>query len=250
MSRRVSLFLTCSADLLYPAAGRAAVRALEALGVGVDFPSAQTCCGQAWINSGQVGEARGPALHFLKTFFDSPFVVAPSASCVDTVRNHYPSLFEEDPALAARFRDLGARTYEVCEYLHRVLGLSHLPLLPEPPSVTYHASCRTLRGLGFREVPGAWLRQLAGEAFRPLPAEQAEVCCGFGGTFSVKLPEVSGRLLEEKLQALSSTGARVVTSLDLGCLTHLSGGAARRGLKLRFAHLVELVAEALGGGGA
>ncbi|MDW7710668.1 MAG: (Fe-S)-binding protein [Deferrisomatales bacterium] len=245
MSRRASLFLTCSADLLYPEAGRAAVRALEAFGVAVDFPSGQTCCGQAWANAGQPEAAKGPALHFLDIFAESHAVVAPSASCVDTIRNTFPVLFEDDPGLAARFRDLGGRTFEVCEYLHRVVGVTQLPRLPRPPAVTYHSSCRTLRGLGFRDVPEAWLRCLAGEAFRPLPPHQAQACCGFGGTFSVKLPEISGRLMEEKLRALVSTGAERVTSLDLGCLTHLAGGAARRGLALGFAHVVELVAEAL-----
>jgi len=247
MTRRAALFLTCSADLLYPSAGRAAVRALEALGVGVDFPEGQTCCGQAWVNAGDGDAARGAALHFLRVFEGAEAVVAPSASCVDTVRNLYPELFADDRALRGRFEGLGRRTFEVCEFLHRELGLTGLPRLPDRAPTTYHASCRTLRGLGFSGPPEAWLREMLGEAFVPLPPDAAPVCCGFGGTFSVKLPEVSGRMLDDKLAALRATGARVVTALDLGCLTHLSAGARRQGLDLRFRQVVELVAEALGG---
>ncbi len=247
MSRRASLFLTCSADLLYPSAGRAAVRALEALGVGVDFPQGQTCCGQAWVNAGDADAARGAALHFLRTFEEAEAVVAPSASCVDTVRSLYPTLFEDDPELRTRLEGLGRRTFEVCEFLHRELGLAGLPRLPDPAPTTYHSSCRTLRGLGFSGPPEAWLGQMLGEAFVPLPADLAPVCCGFGGSFSVKLPEVSGRLMDGKLAAIRATGARTVASLDLGCLTHLSAGARRQGLGLRFGHLVEWVARALTG---
>jgi len=250
MSRRVALFLTCSADILYPSAARAAVRVLESLGTSVTFPEAQTCCGQAWVNAGQEAEARAAALHFLRVFEEAPAVVAPSASCVDTVRTRYPVLFGEDPALRTRFEALGTRTFEVCEYLHRELALTDVPRLPEPTRTTYHSSCRTLRGLGLRGVAEAWLGRMLGDAFRPLPEAQREVCCGFGGTFSVKLPEISGRLLADKLAAVAATGADLVTSLDLGCLTHLSGGARRQGLPLRFAHVVELLAEALGGGQA
>jgi L-lactate dehydrogenase complex protein LldE len=247
MSRRVALFLTCSADLLYPSAARATVRVLEALGTSVSFPAAQTCCGQAWLNAGQRQEARTAALHFLRVFEEAPAVVAPSASCVDTVRNRYPSLFVTEPALQGRFTALGARTYEVCEYLHREQKLASVPRLPAPVCTTYHASCRTLRGLGLRGVPEGWLDGMLGDAFHPLPETQREVCCGFGGTFSVKLPEISGRLLANKLAAVASTEAELVTSLDLGCLTHLAGGARRQGLRLRFSHVVELLAEALSG---
>ncbi|MHB8765398.1 MAG: (Fe-S)-binding protein [Deferrisomatales bacterium] len=244
--RRVSLFLTCSADLLYPSAGRACVEALEALGVGVDFPTDQTCCGQAWVSSGRPEEARRLARRFLEGFGDAEAIVAPSASCVDTVRNLYPGLFPAEPEVAEQARAVGARTFELCEYLWRVLGVTALPALPRPVRTTYHSSCRTLRGLGLTGAPEALLRSMLGDHFTELPA--AQECCGFGGSFSVKLPEVSGRLLEEKLRHVRSTGAERVVSLDLGCLTHLAAGARRQGLGVRFSPFAALAAEALGRG--
>ncbi len=244
-TRRVAFLLTCSADLLYPTAARACVEALEALGVAVDFPAGQTCCGQAWVNAGHPAEARGLARRFLDLFGDAEAVVAPSASCVDTVRNRYPGLFAGEPAVAARARAVGARTFEFCEYLVRVLGLTGLPPLPRPPRTTYHSSCRTLRGLGLAGAPEGLLRSLLGDAFVELPG--AAECCGFGGSFSVTLPEVSGRLLAEKLRQIQAVGAERVVSLDLGCLTHLAAGARHQGLALGFGHLAELAAEALRG---
>lgn len=246
-SIRTALFLTCSADLLYPSAGRAAVRVLENLGAEVFFPAAQTCCGQAWFNTGRWKEGERLAHHFLREFERFDAVVGLSASCVDTVRHRYPVLFRDRPRLAERFEALGCKTFEFCEFLHRKMDLETAPPLPHPRLVTYHSSCRTLRGIELRGVAETYLRQMAGEAFVPL--REGETCCGFGGSFSVKLPEVSGRLLEEKLRDVEATGAELVTSLDLSCLTHLSGGAARLGLGgLRFAHLVEVLAEAFGEG--
>jgi L-lactate dehydrogenase complex protein LldE len=241
--RRVSLFLTCSADLLYPTAARACVRVLESLGLAVDFPEGQTCCGQPWINTGQVAEARRLALRFLEVFETAEAVVAPSSSCVDTVRNLYPELFSDSPDLARRAAAVSGRTYELCEFLHRVLGLEDLPKLRQPARTTYHSSCRTLRGIRLQGVAEAYLEKMLGDAFVPLP--EADTCCGFGGSFSVKLPEISGRLLADKLRNIAATGASTVTALDLSCLTHLSTGAKRQGLPLRFVHLAEIMAEAL-----
>jgi len=240
----ISLFLTCSAEVLYPAVGRAVVTVLEAAGFHVDFPREQTCCGQKWINCNERAEAKRVALHFLKVFEHSAAIVAPSASCVDTVRNNYPQLFADDPQLHARFVALAAKTFEFCEFLHKA-GVGELPRHPHAACVTYHSSCRTLRGIGLRGVAEGYLAQLFGENFIELP--EKETCCGFGGTFSVKLPEISGQLLEDKLNNIGSTKAEIVTSLDLSCLTHLAGGAKKRNLALRFAHLAELIAEALGG---
>ncbi|MBI5441060.1 MAG: (Fe-S)-binding protein, partial [Deltaproteobacteria bacterium] len=203
-----SLFLTCAVDVLYPAAGRAAVRVLEALGGRVRFPEDQTCCGQPWINSGDPGVGRRLAERYLRTFETAEAVVCLSSSCADTVRSQYPRLFEGSPGLRERVEALGAKTYEFCEYLHSVLGVGELPAHPEPRSTTYHGSCRTLRGVGLKGVAEGYLRQMLGDAFVPLP--DLESCCGFGGTFSVKLPEISGRLMADKLRAIDSTGAEVV----------------------------------------
>lgn len=244
-TKRVSLFLTCTADVLYPASARACVRVLEALGVHVDFPEMQTCCGQPWLNTGHPEAARRLALHFLDVFGDADSVVALSSSCVDMVRNRCGELFAEAPALRHRFHLLGERTYEFCEYLHRFLDLRTIPTHPRSCRTTYHSSCRTLRGIGLHGVAEGYLVQMFGDNFVPLP--RSEICCGFGGSFSVKLPEISGRLLADKLENVAATGARQVASLDLSCLTHLAGGARRLGLgSMRFAHLGEFMAEAFG----
>lgn len=241
---KISLFLTCTADLLYPASARACVKVLESFGAEVVFPRLQTCCGQPWLNTGSPEGAKRLALHFLDVFEEAETVVAISSSCADTVRNRYADLFPDSPALRDRFKALGLRTYEFCQFLHLVLGVKQIPSHPRPCRTTYHSSCRTLRGIGLRGVAEEYLKQMLGGDFVPLP--QNETCCGFGGSFSVKLPEVSGRLLEDKLKNISSTGASRVASLDLSCLTHLSSGARRLGLeKIRFQHLAELMAESL-----
>jgi L-lactate dehydrogenase complex protein LldE len=165
---------------------------------------------------------------------------------VDAVRNLYGDIFADSPALRDRLEVLGQRTYEFCEYLHKVLELSTLPPHPQPSRTTYHSSCRTLRGLGLRGVAERYLKDMLGDSFLPLP--ESDTCCGFGGSFSVKLPEISGKLMADKLENIRSTGASVVSSLDLSCLTHLSGGAGRHGLgHLRFLHLAEIMAEAIEG---
>jgi len=242
---RVSLFLTCMADLLYPLSGRACVNVLEALGVEVQFPSRQTCCGQPWLNAGHPEQARQLALHFLEVFEEADAVVSIGSSCADTVRNHYAELFPDSPGILRRFEALGQRTFEFCEYLHHVLGLRRLPALQCISRTTYHSSCRTLRGIGLKGVAENYLEQMLGNEFVPLP--ENESCCGFGGGFSIKFPEISGCLMADKLRNIVSTGASRVVSLDLGCITHLSSGAVRLGLKdIRFMHLGELMAEALG----
>ncbi len=232
---------------MHSSAARACVNVLEAFGVEVDFPQSQTCCGQPWINSGNISGAQRLARHFLDVFESADAIVAPSSSCVDTVRNHYSDLFASSSGFRDRMTALGKKTYEFCEYLHKVVGIRDFPAHPHPLRTTYHSSCKTLRGLGLRGAAEHYLTEMLGEAFVPLP--QSETCCGFGGSFSVKLPEISGKLMADKLRNIEQTKASVVTSLDLGCLTHLSGGAGRSGLsQLRFVHLAELMAEALAGG--
>lgn len=241
---KISLLLTCTADLLYPSSARACVNVLEALGVEVNFPPLQTCCGQPWLNTGCRQGARRLALHFLEVFENSDAVVALSSSCADTVRNNYAQLFPDSPTLRERLAALGQRTYEFCEYLHRVLGLNTVPAHPESVRTTYHSSCRTLRGVRLHGVAEGYLKQMFGDSFVTLP--ENETCCGFGGSFSIKLPEISGRLLADKLQNIAATGASQVATLDLSCLAHLAAGAARLGLgEIRFLHLAELMAEVI-----
>ncbi len=237
--------LTCTADLLYHASARACVSVLEALGVQVDFPHRQTCCGQPWLNTGHLEGARRLALHFLEVFEEAEAVVVISSSCADSIRNHYTKLFPGSPRLQLRLEILGQRTFEFCEYLQKVLDLRHIPVHPRICRTTYHSSCRTLRGIGLNGVAEDYLAQMLGSEFVSLP--ENESCCGFGGSFSVKLPEISGRLMADKLQNIASTGASQVVSLDLSCLAHLSSGASHFGLgQIRFSHLGELMAEAFG----
>lgn len=246
MARRAALFLTCAVDALYPSVGLDAAGVLERLGVEVVFRNEQTCCGQPWINSGDPENGRRHALAFLATHEKEEAVVMLSSSCADTVRNAYPALFDDDPALCARFRALAGRTWEFCEYIHKVLGVEQFPAHPSPGPVTYHSSCRTLRGTGLRGVVEKYLEAMMGAHFVPLP--ENDRCCGFGGSFSVKFPELSGRIMEDKLRNIASTGARTVASLDLSCLTHLKGGAQKKGSpEIRFVHLAELMREALAG---
>lgn len=248
MPGRVSLFITCSSDLLYPSAAKAAVLVLEKVGYTVDFPEDQTCCGQPFLNSGDLSGARSQALHFAETFRDTEVVVTCSASCADTVRNRYPTLFPEGSGESALVRGVAARTFEFAEFISRAKAFPTLPAHPAPVRTTYHSSCRTLRGLGLSGAVEGYLEQMLGDLFVPLP--EAETCCGFGGSFSVKLPEISAHMMKAKLAAIESTGAARVVSLDLGCLTHLSCGAAKGGPDgVEFLHLSEVIAEALGLGG-
>lgn len=247
MNHQAALFITCSADLLYPEAARAAVNVLERLGVEVTFPEDQVCCGQPWLNIGDTDGATAMARRYLETFRDQKAVVAISASCVDTIRNRMPGLFAPGSEEERAIRGLSLRTWEFSEYLTKVLAFNSPPPLKTPRATTYHVSCRSLRGLGIRESVENLLGAMLGENYKPLP--DAEVCCGFGGSFSVKLPEISARMMKDKLGAIKSVGAENVVSLDLACLTHLKSGAKKSGLAgLQFIHLAQLLEEALAGG--
>jgi L-lactate dehydrogenase complex protein LldE len=236
---RVALFVTCLVDQLFPEVGHAAVRVLERAGCGVTFPEAQTCCGQAVFNDGFQDEARVLARRFLDAFEGADAVVAPSGSCAAMVREWYPRLFRDEEPLALRARGLAHRTYELSEYLVRVLGITDVGAR-FPAGVAYHASCHGLRGLGLREEP---LRLLAGVGgIRLVPLRNAEECCGFGGFFAVKFAALSGAMLADKLDAIEASGADVVTATDASCLMHIGGGLARRGSRIRAMHLAEILA--------
>ncbi len=211
---RVSLFITCLADQFYAEAGLAAVRLLRALGVEVDFPQGQTCCGQPAYNAGYWREARAVAQYTLGVLEEAEYVVLPSGSCTSMLRNHYPELLPWDK----RAQALAERTYELSEFLVRVLGVTHLGEGLKGVRVAYHHGCHALRELGLREEPLILLKNSGAEL---LPWEAAEECCGFGGLFSVKLPEVSLAMADRKLATLPQ--AEVLTSTDAGCLLHLAG---------------------------
>jgi L-lactate dehydrogenase complex protein LldE len=232
-------------DIFFPSVGEAMVRVLRRLGVDVDFPRAQTCCGQAAFNAGYRPEARRAALHFLDVFEGSEAVVCPSGSCTAMVKQHYPALFAADPPLAARFRALGEKTYEFSQYLTDVLGLTEFPGRCRR-SVTWHDSCHSLRGLRIKEGPRRLLQSIEGIDYRELP--DAEVCCGFGGLFAVKFEGISTAMMGDKVRCVERSGAAWVVATDCSCLMHIEGGLRRQGSRVRTLHLAELLWEVMEGG--
>jgi L-lactate dehydrogenase complex protein LldE len=243
--RSAALFVTCLVDLFYPAVGLATVRLLERHGVQVTVPDGQTCCGLPLFNSGYHEEAERVAQHAIRRFAEAERVVVPSGSCAWMVKAEYPHLFAGDPGLRAEAERLAARTFELSQFLTDVLGLPRAPAPARGASrLTYHDSCHLLRGLGESRGPRALLAG-AGADLVELPG--ADECCGFGGSFSVRLPDVSGAILRRKLDAIRATGADTVVACDAGCLMQIAGGLARAGDRVRARHLAEVLAEADGG---
>lgn len=245
VGKRVSLFVTCIADALYAQTGMAVVRLLEHLGVEVDFPAGQTCCGQPAFNSGYRRDARQGARQLLRAFQHAEVIVAPSGSCVAMVRHEYPRLFEDDPwrELAEQ---IAGKTWEFTEYLVDGLGIDDLQLsLPEPHSFAFHDSCHGLRFLGV----GAQARALLGNVQNAMLVELAEhdECCGFGGTFSVKVPDVSGAMLRRKLDQIVRCPADTVVMGDLACMIQINGGLSRLGSTKRARHIADVLADGLAG---
>jgi L-lactate dehydrogenase complex protein LldE len=228
---RIALFVTCVNDLMYPETGKAVVRLLERLGHQVDFPDAQTCCGQMHANSGYRAEALPLVRGFVETFADYEAVVVPSGSCAAMVRESYPHLV---PAAT----DVAARTYELSELLVDVLGVTDVGAR-FPYRVTYHPTCHGMRMLRLGERPLRLLSAVEGLELLPLPG--AEECCGFGGTFALKNADVSAAMLADKCTAIQGTGADVIAAVDNSCLAHIGGGLSRRGAPVRVMHYAEIL---------
>ncbi|RIH85703.1 Lactate utilization protein A [Meiothermus luteus] len=238
---RVALFITCLADQFFAEAGVAAVRLLRHLGCTVSFPKGQTCCGQPAYNAGYWAEARQMAGYTLKVLEESEYVVLPSGSCTTMLRAFYPELFREQARLFAKAEALAQRTFELAEFIVKVLGITQLGRGLEGKRVAYHHGCHALRELGVRQEPLTLLRN-AGAEIADWPA--AEECCGFGGLFSVKLPEVSLSMADQKLKTLPAVD--FLTSADGGCMLHLAGRAQNRGLALPVRPLASVLWEAVG----
>jgi L-lactate dehydrogenase complex protein LldE len=237
MTLRASFMVTCIGDAIFPRVGVAAVQVLEALGVRVDFPEAQTCCGQPAYNTGLREDARRSARAFLRAFEDSEHVVSISGSCTAMVRHGYPDLFRGLPeeGLAA---GLATRTYEFSQFLCDVLGIEALPV-SRPGRVTLHHSCHTRRLLGVSEQPELVLGMVRDLEYVPLPRSQD--CCGFGGTFSVKMPLISAAMADEKVDHVLETGADTLVGLDMSCLMNIEGRLRRRASDVEVLHLAELL---------
>ncbi|MEU4568006.1 (Fe-S)-binding protein [Micromonospora sp. NPDC023956] len=238
---RVALFVTCLADVLFPEVGRATVRLLERLGHEVVFPADQTCCGQMHVNTGYHRQAVPLVRRHVDVFSRYDAVVAPAGSCVGSVRHQHADVARAagDRALASRADALAARTYELSEFLVDVLGVTDVGA-HFPHRVTYHPTCHSLRLLGVGDRPLRLLRAVRGLDLVALPA--AEQCCGFGGTFAVTNADTSAAMLADKLDAVRSTGADVLTAGDASCLMHLGGGLGRLRAGTRTLHLAQILA--------
>jgi L-lactate dehydrogenase complex protein LldE len=212
---------------------------LERSGCEVDFPEAQTCCGQPAFNSGYRDEARTVACHFLDVFADAEYIVAPSGSCTSMASHHMRELFPPGDPRRARAEAVGGRIYEFSRFLTEVLEVEDVGARFDHV-VTYHDSCHALRELKIKEPPRRLLARVRGLTLKEMDA--AEECCGFGGTFSVNFPEVSGRLGEEKARNAAATGADELVACDLSCLMHIAGRARRTGVPLRARHIAEVLA--------
>jgi L-lactate dehydrogenase complex protein LldE len=238
---RISLFITCFNDTLFPETGRAVVRLLERLGHSVDFPEEQTCCGQMHFNSGYAAEAEPLVRRFVRVFSDSEVVVSPSGSCVGMVRELYPRAAElsGDAGLAREVDALRPRVLELSELLVDRLGLEDVGAY-FPHRVTYHPTCHSLRMLRVGDRPLRLLRAVSGIDLVELP--EAEECCGFGGTFAVKNADTSIAMLSDKIRTVLDTRAEVCTAADNSCLMHIGGGLSRQRAGVRAVHMAEILA--------
>ena len=239
MAQRVSLFVTCIVDQLFPKIGLAMTDVLERLGFAVDFPEAQTCCGQPAFNSGYHAEARSAARHFLDVFEKSEAIVVPSGSCTAMVVHHFVDLFPTEPETRARAERLAKRVWEFSSFLTEVAAAEDVGARLEDV-ITFHDGCHALRELSIRSAPRRLLARVRGLELREM--QPAEECCGFGGTFAVKFAELSGAMARSKIEAITRTGANTVVSLDPSCLMQIQGAISRAGLKMRTMHLAEVLA--------
>ncbi len=242
---RIALFIACFNDTLFPQTGQAVVSVLERLGHVVDFPMAQTCCGQMHNNSGYADAATGLMRRFADVFEGAEVIVCPASSCVVTVRTAYPRLAAAtgEMDLVRRIDALAARTYEFSEFLVKRLGVEDVGAY-YPHRVTYHSTCNSLRGLGLGDAAWRLLGRVRGIDLVELP--RADECCGFGGTFAVKNAETSIAMLTDKLAAIRGTNAEVCTAVDNSCLMHIAGGLSRERSGRRTLHLAEILASTEG----
>jgi L-lactate dehydrogenase complex protein LldE len=239
MAHRVSLFVTCIVDQLFPKVGMAMAEVLERIGCEIDFPEAQTCCGQPAFNSGFRQEAREVARHFLSVFSGAEYVVVPSGSCASMISHHFGDIFQKEPSSLEAWRALARRVWEFSSFLTEVMRVDDVGAeLNE--IVTYHDSCHALRELKIKQGPRRLLRGVRGLELREM--DVAEECCGFGGTFSVKFDELSGAMARTKIESVVRTGASAVVSIDSSCLMQLGGALSRAGLPIRTMHLAEVLA--------
>ncbi len=242
--RTAALFITCLTDGFYPRVGVAVVKVLEKLGWTVAFPQQQTCCGQPFFNNGFHPEAAKLAKQFIEIFEPYSYVVTPSGSCCAMVREHFPQLLGDDSRWAGRADAMAGKCFEFLEFLQKIARLDPAEVrYPQPATMTYHYTCH-LRSLGIRDEPVEFLRRLGNVTFIPL--EMSEQCCGFGGTFAVKYPQISGVMVADKVEHIRATGAQITVCNDGGCTMNIAGMCHRHEVPTRVAHIAEILAEAMG----
>jgi len=237
---RVGLFATCLVDLMRPAVGFASVKLLEDAGCVVDVPMAQTCCGQPAFNSGDTEDSKDIARQVISTFESFDYVVVPSGSCGGMIKRHYPELFENDPDWAPRAEALADKTYELISFLSDVMNVS--PRAAQfDGTVTYHDSCSGLRELEIKDQPRKLLEDIP--RLTLVEGKEAETCCGFGGLFCVKYPDISEKMVDAKVDDIVASGADTVVAGDLGCLMNISGRMQRRNIDIKARHVAEILAD-------
>ncbi|MCP5364323.1 MAG: (Fe-S)-binding protein [Hyphomicrobiales bacterium] len=239
----VGLFVTCLVDLMRPAVGFAAVKLLEEAGCEVVVPAGQTCCGQPAFNSGDMADAKAVARTVIDAFANVDYVVIPSGSCAGTIKTHYLELFADEPALTPRVQSLVDKTFELMTFLHDILNIKRI-IGSFPKTVTYHDSCSGLRELGIKDQPRALLSGIDGLTIKEMAT--SETCCGFGGLFCVKYPDISAKMVDAKVDDILETGAETLLGGDMGCLMNMSGRLQRRGAKVNVRHVAEVLAGTTG----
>jgi L-lactate dehydrogenase complex protein LldE len=236
---RVGLFVTCLVDLMRPSVGFAAVKLIEQSGCSVEVPAAQTCCGQPAYNSGDKPTAEALARQTIAAFEGFDYVVAPSGSCAGMLKAHYPHLLESDPTWGPRAKALAARVHELTSFLVDVRGMTAVEQTLQA-RVTYHDSCSGLRELGVKSQPRQLLTSVKG--LELVEMADCETCCGFGGTFAIKYPDVSNAIVEKKCANIAAAGTDLVLAGDLGCLMNMAGKLSREGQPVTVRHVAEVLA--------
>ncbi len=244
MARRIALFVTCLTDQFYPRTGIAITKILEKLGYEVAFPMDQTCCGQPFFNNGFMEESAKLAKRFIEIFEPYEQIVTPSASCAAMVREQFKELFAKDAQWKPRSDAIEHKTFEFVEFLNKVVKFDPSSLkLASGDSFTYHYTCHQ-RGLGMKDEALNFLKSIGGVDFRPM--EKADQCCGFGGTFAIKYPAISGSMVEDKIKNIAATNANVTICNDAGCVMNISGMCNRHHVKTKVTHIAEVMASAMG----
>lgn len=242
-NKTVSLFVTCMVDNIFPNTGISTVKILDHLDVKVNFPTGQTCCAQPAFNAGFWDDARTVARQFLRAFADADLIVTPSGSCASMVQHYYPELFKDDPAMLERANRAASITWELSEYLVDGLGITDLNASLPPTRVAFHQACHGLRLMNLKDQSRTLVENIDGVTVVDLPG--AEECCGFGGLFSVKMADISGAMLKEKIKHIDSIDADIIITGDSGCLAQINGGLSRAGKRRRVAHLADVLANGL-----